>query len=138
MAERIGGPDRLRAVAKHRSLEATIRLVEHCYHKANKLDLNAWDNGALDVLKEILCYCCHRHPAYLSALRRDYLLKLTEVHRGYLKGYTPPTKAYVMLCTQVKNISMVIDPPLPAWTSSHRSSQRRASKTPCLDKRGCL
>ena len=138
MVEKIGGPDRLKAVAKHRSLEATIRLVEYCYHTANKLDLVAWDDGALDVLKEILCYCCNRHPAYLSALRSDSLLMLTEVHRANLKGYTPPTKAYAMLCTQVKRISMVTSIPLPAWISSQRRSERRTSKSQGLDKRGCV
>ena len=69
MVEKIGGPERLRTVAKHRSLEATIRLVKHCCHTATKLDLDAWDGGALDVLKEILCYCCNCHPDYLTALR---------------------------------------------------------------------
>ena len=89
MLERIGGPEKLRAVAKHRSLETTVRLVESCCHTATKLDLDAWHDGALDVLKEILCYCCYCHPAYLTALREDSLLMLTEVHREYLRDYTP-------------------------------------------------
>ena len=112
MVERIGGPDRLRTVAKHGSMEATMRLVEHCYHTASKMDLDAWDGGALDVLREILCYCCNCHPGYLRALRKDSLSTLTEVHRRRLKGYTPPTEVYVMLCTQVKNLAMTDRPPL--------------------------
>ena len=138
MVEKIGGPDRLKAVAKHRSLGTTIRLVEYCYHTANKLDLVAWDDGALDVLKEILCYCCNRHPSYLGALRTDSLLMLTEMYRGDMMGYTPPTEAYVMLCTQVKRIAMETSPPLPAWSSSQRRLERRASQSQTLDRRGCV
>ena len=88
-----------------------MRLVEHCYHTASKMDLDAWDVGALDVLREILCYCCNCHPGYLRALQKDSLSTLTEVHRRCLKGYTPPTEAYVMLCTQVKNLAMTDRPP---------------------------
>ena len=138
MVEKIGGPDRLRAVAKHRTLEATLRLVEHCYHTANKLDLEAWDEGALEVLKEILCYCCHCHPTYLKTLRKDSWTGLTEVHRGYMKGYTPPTEAYAMLCTQVKDIAMTERPPLPVWVSGQRTSGRRANKSPGLVNHGCV
>ena len=98
--------------------------MEYCCHTATKLDLDAWDGGALDVLKEILCYCCNCHPTYLTGLREDSLLMLTEVHREYLKGYTPPTEAYVKLCTRVQRIAMVAKPPLPVWSTTQRRSGR--------------
>ena len=42
--------------------------------------------------------------------------------RSYLKGYTPPTEAYVMLCTQVKCIAMVRAPlPPPPFPLGFRA-----------------
>ena len=52
--------------------------------------------------------------------------------------YTPPTEAYAMLCTQVKDIAMTERPPLPVWVSGQRKSGRRANKNPGLGNHGCV
>ena len=106
MMEKIGGPEKLRAVAKHKSLETTVRLVENCCSTSTKVDLDRWQDGALDTLKEIMCYCCHCHPAYLTAIREDSLLMVTELHRECLMDYTPPPLKLIQSCVHYFSVSL--------------------------------
>ena len=137
MVEGIGCPEKLRAVAGHKSLKNSVRLVESCCNKAAKLDLDKWQDQALDTLKEIMCYCCHCHPDYLTVLREDSLLMISEVHRECLMDFTPSTLAYTKLCTLLQTVVMTTEAPIPYWAVSQRKS-RRMHKAPAMDSLAAL
>ena len=67
MIEEIGFPEKLGTIAKHRSLGTSVQMVDACCKNATKMDLERWQDHALDTLKEIMCYCCLCQPDYLAA-----------------------------------------------------------------------
>ena len=121
----IGFPEKLRALARHKSISRSVELVKQCCEMADKTLLDRWQDMCLDTLTEIMCYCCTKQPDYLTALRADSLLLISERHRELFLDLTPSTYIYTTLCKRLQSITHTGEAPTPAWCIHVRKSSRR-------------
>ena len=126
MISEIGFPEKLRALARHKSITRSVELVKQCCMRADQALLDRWQDTCLNTLTEIMCYCCTKQPDYLTALRADSLLLISERHRELFLELTPSTYVYTTLCKRLQSITQAGQAPTPAWCMNVRKSRRRA------------
>ena len=138
MITEIGFPEKLKAIAKHKSLSRSVGMISTCCKMADQADIDRWQGRCLDTLMEIMCCCCHQQPDYLAALRNDTLLLITELKRDLFLDLTPSTHAYAQLCSRLQAITRSSEAPLPGWVMGVRKSGRRvASQAPHAPQSFC-
>ena len=129
MVEKLGFPDKLHSVAKHKKLSTSVTVAVDCCEKAPLDVMTKWKVQRLTVLRDILCHCCLTHSRFLATLRKEVTFAITERNREQLQDLTPSTFEYVDMCRVLRKVVLTAQVPIPEWRGDkiRRSTRKQVT-----------